>query len=185
MTHCAPRRADMFGTCVCSNISLSFGESVWVAVGQGFVVTSVCCGYPTVCWCARASLPRAVASPQPSPLPRQPHSPTAVPPAQCHQLAAAIWWRKGRRRRRPLIAAPPSRRPCRDALLELLYPLYLMLRCAHPSPRVAHAVPRAWPQGARARPRPLAVYRFAYDVYPADHPHDGWYQRVDVLTSGS
>jgi hypothetical protein len=62
MIYCAPRRADMFGTCVCSNISLSFGESVWVAVGQGFVVISVCCGYPTVCWCANTCLPPAVSA---------------------------------------------------------------------------------------------------------------------------
>jgi amino acid permease len=58
----------MFGACVCDNISLSFGPSVPIAVGQGFVVASVCCGYATLCW------------------------------------------------------------PCRDALLELLYPLYLKYR---------------------------------------------------------
>ena len=34
----------LFGACVCDNISVSFGPSVLVAIGQGFVVTSVCCG---------------------------------------------------------------------------------------------------------------------------------------------
>eukprot|EP01047_Picozoa_sp_COSAG01_P025043 COSAG01_NODE_1567_length_9877_cov_8.690939_4_plen_225_part_00 len=109
-------------------------------------------------------------------------------PAQCRQLATAIWRckaRRRRRRRRPLIATPPSRRPCRDALLELLYPLYLKLRCAHPSPRVAHAVPLLGRRCPRARAPACGVSMIAYDVYPADHPHDGWYQRVDVLSSGS
>ena len=46
----------LFGNCVCDNISISFGPDGWVAVGQGFVVTSVCCGYATVCWPCRDAL---------------------------------------------------------------------------------------------------------------------------------
>jgi hypothetical protein len=104
MMYCAPRRADMFGTCVCSNISLSFGESVWVAVGQGFVVISVCCGYPTVCWCANTCLPPAVSAQLTETLaPAQltatgspAAQPIAPPAARPHisapsQLSAASW----------------------------------------------------------------------------------------------
>lgn len=46
----------MFGTCVCDNISLSFGPSVLVAVGQGFVVASVSTGYATLCWPCRDAI---------------------------------------------------------------------------------------------------------------------------------
>ena len=46
----------LFSNCVCDNISLSFGSSNFVAVGQLFVVLSVCCGYPTVCWPCRDAL---------------------------------------------------------------------------------------------------------------------------------
>jgi hypothetical protein len=41
---------------VCDNVSISFGSNPLVAVGQGFVVLSVCCGYPTVCWPCRDAL---------------------------------------------------------------------------------------------------------------------------------
>ena len=68
----------MFGACVCDNISVSFGPSVMVAVGQGFVVLSVCTGYATLAW------------------------------------------------------------PCRDAVLELCYPLYLS-RCCTVLPALAAA----------------------------------------------
>ena len=46
----------MFGTCVCDNISVSFGPNVYVAIGQGFVVTSVCCGYATLAWPCRDAI---------------------------------------------------------------------------------------------------------------------------------
>jgi amino acid permease len=46
----------MFGTCVCDNISLSFGPSVLVAVGQGFVIASVSTGYATLCWPCRDAI---------------------------------------------------------------------------------------------------------------------------------
>lgn len=46
----------MFGTCVCDNISLSFGPSILVAVGQGFVITSVSTGYATLCWPCRDAI---------------------------------------------------------------------------------------------------------------------------------
>ena len=42
-----------FSTCVCNNISVSFGPSGWVAVGQSFVVFSVIAGYPTNTWPCR------------------------------------------------------------------------------------------------------------------------------------
>ena len=42
-----------FSNCVCSNISVSYGPSGWVAVGQAFVVFSVIAGYPTNCWPGR------------------------------------------------------------------------------------------------------------------------------------
>lgn len=46
----------MFGTCVCDNISLSFGPSIFVAVGQGFVIASVSTGYATLCWPCRDAI---------------------------------------------------------------------------------------------------------------------------------
>lgn len=78
----------LFGSCVCDNISVSFGThwlktrtaagcrcdctvpngplllcgvldagpSVLVAIGQGFVVTSVSCGYATLCWPCRDAI---------------------------------------------------------------------------------------------------------------------------------
>ena len=42
-----------FSNCVCNNISVSFGPSGWVAVGQSFVVFSVIAGYPTNTWPCR------------------------------------------------------------------------------------------------------------------------------------
>eukprot|EP01052_Picozoa_sp_SAG31_P037304 SAG31_NODE_4797_length_2952_cov_6.463722_4_plen_132_part_00 len=46
----------MFSNCVCDNISVSFGPTPFVAIGQFFVVLSVTFGYPTNVWPCRDAL---------------------------------------------------------------------------------------------------------------------------------
>lgn len=55
-----------FSNCVCNNISVSFGPSGWVAVGQSFVVFSVIAGYPTNTWPCRDAV--LVRDPFPNPV---------------------------------------------------------------------------------------------------------------------
>ena len=58
--------SDDCPNCVCNNISVSFGPSGWVAVGQSFVVFSVIAGYPTNTWPCRDAV--LVRDPSPNPV---------------------------------------------------------------------------------------------------------------------
>ena len=46
----------LFSNCVCNNISVTFGENWFIAVGQFFVVLSVAFGTPTNVWPCRDAL---------------------------------------------------------------------------------------------------------------------------------